>query len=158
MFKRYKEKKLGKKLETLYQVATRRRDGQFQAHVPQPFLEGHSFYDYLNADEQKQYSILAEEHFYLCQNLGESSKYFSKHRDPLKGEPNSPHAFLAVSNNASKKIDHEVDEDGKTWMRVGGERKSSPEPDFSNYWRLTDEEKARRDRTRELLEDIDKRQ
>lgn len=95
---RSQEKRLALRLEELFHRADDRRDAN-------PSNDALSYYDYLDAAEQREYSKLATEHYYVCQQLGQSSSYFSVKRDPVHNDPNSPKGLTTVTHDVSSKVE-----------------------------------------------------
>lgn len=93
MITKYRERKVRGQLKALFYEATRRYS------YCGPENRYRSFYDFLNVDEQREYTTLAQEHHRLCLKLGIRSAYYNIKRDYLKLEPNSPVAYLTVQNN-----------------------------------------------------------
>lgn len=93
MITKYRERKVRGRLKALFDEASRRYS------YCGPENRYRSFYDFLNIDEQREYTTLAQEHHRLCLKLGIRSDYYNLKRDYFKLEPNSPIAYLTVQNN-----------------------------------------------------------
>lgn len=114
MIRWYRERKMRKELEGLHQRAVARRDGTRSNKY-------RTWYDYLNPDEQRYYSILAWRHQVLTREMGkEGSAYFSASRDYGKDDPNSPAGFLTVEHDVSVKVEYKRLEDGHIWHHEDG--------------------------------------
>lgn len=114
MIRWYRERKMRKELESLLQRALGRRDDTASNKY-------RTWYDYLNPDEQRYYSILAWKHQVLTREMGkEGSEYFSPIRDYGRDDPNSPDGFLSVQHDVSVKVEYKRLEDGRIWQHENG--------------------------------------
>lgn len=106
-----REKSIATELEALFKTANRRREG-----VSDTYLH---IDDLLTESEWKQYEQLGWDHQVVCVALGKESKYFNPkvHGVVPFNVDDSPKGLLRVTEDKSRKVSFEYDEENGLGMR-----------------------------------------